>query len=205
MRHGSNTKEPVVRDIYFSADVETDGPVPGPFSMLSVGIVVAGAFDGTHFTRPSDFGSGFYAELKPISSQFQTDALAVNKLDRDRLMFEGEDPRQAMTRACDWIERMAAGGKPVLVAYPLSFDWMWLFWYFTQFSAQGSPFSYSSCYDLKTAYSVKAKVPISEAGRSRVPASLQGTHPHTHHALDDAIEQAELFANIFEWGGHEDA
>lgn len=169
--------------------------------MLSVGIVVAGTFDGTHFSRPSGFEDGFYTELKPISTQFQAEALRVNKLDRDRLMRDGEDPNQAMKRACDWIASKAAGGKPVLVAYPLSFDWMWLFWYFTQFSAQGSPFSYSSCYDLKTAYSVKARVRISEAGRSRVPARLKGTHPHTHHALDDAIEQAELFANLFEWDG----
>jgi hypothetical protein len=201
MRHESSTTEPNLRDVYFSADVETDGPIPGPFSMLSVGIVVAGQFDGNSFTRPSDFKNGFYAELRPISNQFQAEALAVNKLDRNRLLKEGEEPQHAITRARDWITTVAAGGKPVLVAYPLSFDWMWLFWYFTQFLAQGSPFSYSSCYDLKTAYSVKAKVPINEAGRSRVPSTLRGTHPHTHHALDDAIEQAELFANIFEWDG----
>lgn len=29
-------------DLYFSADVETDGPIPGPYSMLSFGIVFAG-------------------------------------------------------------------------------------------------------------------------------------------------------------------
>jgi predicted nucleotidyltransferase len=28
---------------------------------------------------------------------------------------------------------------------------------------------------------------------------LRSRHAHTHHALDDAIEQAEIFANIFEW------
>jgi hypothetical protein len=31
-------------DAYFSADVETDGPIPGPFSMLSFAIVYAGSF-----------------------------------------------------------------------------------------------------------------------------------------------------------------
>jgi hypothetical protein len=30
---------------------------------------------------------------------------------------------------------------------------------------------------------------------------LRSLHGHTHHALDDAIEQAEIFANIFEWEG----
>jgi len=40
-------------DAYFSADVETDGPIPGPFSMLSFAIVYAGTFDGTNFVRPA--------------------------------------------------------------------------------------------------------------------------------------------------------
>lgn len=190
-----------MKDVYFSADVETDGPIPGPFSMLSIGIVLAGTFDGNRFTRPATYEQRFYAELTPISNQFEAEALAVNKLDRDRLSREGEAPREAMTRASEWITSVAGRGKPVLVAYPLSFDWMWLYWYFTQFSSHGSPFSHSRCYDLKTAYAVKAGVPISEAGRSRVPAKLKGSHPHTHHALDDAIEQAELFANMFGWGG----
>jgi hypothetical protein len=28
-------------DIYFSADIEADGPIPGPYSMLSFGLAVA--------------------------------------------------------------------------------------------------------------------------------------------------------------------
>jgi hypothetical protein len=32
-----------------------------------------------------------------------------------------------------------------------------------------------------------------------MPASLLPASPHTHNALDDAIEQGELFANVFEW------
>ena len=41
-------------DVYFSVDDETDGPIPGPFSMLSFAIVYAGAFDGCTFFRPID-------------------------------------------------------------------------------------------------------------------------------------------------------
>lgn len=188
-------------DVYFSADVETDGPVPGPFSMLSFALVYAGTFDGVRFTRPSTYADGFYAELKPISKQFEAEALRVNGLDRDKLVREGKEPSVAMNGASDWIARAANGGKPVLVAYPLSFDWTWLFWYFTQYASDGSPFAHSRCFDLKTAYAVKAGIPVNRAGRSHVPSALRGSQPHTHHALDDAIEQAELFANIFEWKG----
>ena len=188
-------------DAYFSADVETDGPIPGPFSILSFALVYAGSFDGKQFQRPGDYGQTLYRELRPISENFEPEALRVNGLDRKRLLVEGESPSKAMTEACRWVEVVAGTAHPVLVAYPLSFDWSWLYWYFVRFSPEGSPFHYSRCFDVKTALAVKAAIPISEAGRSRVDPSLRSKHTHTHHALDDAIEQAEIFANVFEWEG----
>ena len=188
-------------DAYFSADVETDGPIPGPFSILSFALVYAGSFDGKRFERPKDYRCAFYKELKPISDVFDPEAIRVNGLDRSRLCLEGEPPPSAMTEACRWIRQTAFHGQPVLVAYPLSFDWSWLYWYFIRFSEEGSPFDYSRCFDIKTALAVKAHIPISEAGRSRILPSLRSRHGHTHHALDDAIEQAEIFANVFEWEG----
>lgn len=38
-------------DLYISADVETDGPIPGPYSMLSFGLAVVGSYDGHRFER----------------------------------------------------------------------------------------------------------------------------------------------------------
>lgn len=163
-------------DVYFSADVETDGPIPGPFSMLSFALVYAGTFDGSEFERPSTYDKVFYRELKPISTDSEVEALRVNGLDRDRLVREGCAPEQAMVEASEWVSSMVGAGQPALVAYPLSFDWTWLYWYFIRFCPSGSPFGYSRC-------------------------SLRPSHPHTHHAVDDAVEQAEIFANVFEWHG----
>jgi hypothetical protein len=188
-------------DAYFSADVETDGPIPGPFSILSFGMVYAGSFDGMHFRRPQAYDQSLYKELKPISENYEPEALRVNGLDRWRLSREGESPEKAMTETSRWVKQVAGSARPVLVAYPVSFDWTWLYWYFIRFSSEGSPFDYSRCFDVKTALAVKASIPISEAGRSRVIPSLRSKRPHSHHALEDAIEQAELFANIFEWRG----
>ena len=190
-----------VLDVYFSADVETDGPIPGPFSMLSFGLVLAGTFDGKAFSRPEDYTQSFYRELRPISDEFQVDALKVNGLDRDRLLREGTPPTTAMTEAAKWVSARAGAGRPILVAYPLSFDWSFLYWYFISFSKNGSPFNHSQCFDVKTAFAVKAHIPISSAGRSRLMQNLRSNGVHTHNALDDAIEQAQVFANLFEWGG----
>jgi hypothetical protein len=188
-------------DVYFSADVETDGPIPGRFSMLSFGIVRAGTFDGRRFERPKSYDETFYAELRPISNAFQDEALRINGLDRTRLLREGTDPAQAMADAARFIRSTSGEGRPVLVAYPLSFDWSWLYWYFVAFHAAGSPFDHSRCFDIKTAFAVKAGIPISAAGRSKLPDLLRTTRRHSHNALEDAIEQAEIFANVFEWEG----
>ena len=192
-------------DVYFSADVETDGSIPGPYSMLSFALVYAGAFDGKCFYRPPALDRHFYIELRPISDDFQPDALRVNGLDRERLSVEGNDPIDAMTRAASWVSDQANAGSPVLVAYPLSFDWTWLYWYFVRFSTLGSPFGHSRGFDLKTAIAVKLGKTVSSSGRSRIPDLLKSMHQHTHHALDDAIEQADIFANLFTMGHQYDS
>ncbi len=202
VRLATSRKRGAAVDVYFSADIETDGPIPGPFSMLSFALVYAGTFDGSEFTHPKNYSHTFYRELKPISETFQREALQVNGLDRERLCAEGAKPELALGEAADWVKSVAGEGTPVLVAYPLSFDWAWLYWYFTRFSSSGSPFNHSLCFDLKTAYAIKASVPIADAGKSKLLPFLRPNHAHTHNALEDAIEQAEIFANVFEWRGN---
>lgn len=184
-------------DVYFSADVETDGPIPGPYSMLSFAIVFAGTYDGANFVRPTNYGQSLYCELKPISDHFQPEAMAINGLDRVELAKRGDEPIHAMTSAAQWVRQNAGQGNPVLVAYPLGFDWTWLYWYFINFSESGSPFDYSRGFDIKTAIAVKTGRTISTSTRAKLPDPYKSHRPHTHNALDDAIEQAEIFANLF--------
>jgi hypothetical protein len=190
-----------VTDLYVSADVESDGPIPGEYSMLSFGLAVAGTFDGTTF-RPAPSGEAtFYRELQPISARFDADALRVSGLERDRLANGGAAPADAMADAARWVGEQAAGDRrPVLVAYPAVFDWMFLHWYFVRFAGR-SPFGFSGALDMKTMYQQKAGVVLGRAGRRDLPASLVPDAPHTHNALDDAIEQGEIFARLVAWNG----
>ena len=87
------------------------------------------------------------------------------------------------------------------VGYPAVFDWSWLYWYFTRFSDHGSPFGFSGCLDIKTMLAVKAKAPLSRANKAHLPAHLSPHAKHTHNALDDAVEQGELFVRLFQWNG----
>lgn len=184
-------------DVYFSVDVETDGPIPGRFSMLSFALVYAGAFDGRTFFQPPVYNHSFYRELRPIYDEYEPEAMQVNGLDRDYLLLHGEEPIIAMVEAATWIENTVGKSEPIFVAYPLSFDWTWMYWYFIQFAKGGSPFGFSKCFDIKTAMALSLGRTVKSVGKDRIPGILKSSSPHTHNALDDAVSQAELFSNIF--------
>src|SRR6266508_1156457 len=88
-RHGEGGTWPKtvsnLPELYVAVDVEADGPIPGPYSMISLGMAVAGRPDLT-----------FYTELRPISDDFVPQALAVSGLDRDRLLREAPPAEDAM-------------------------------------------------------------------------------------------------------------
>lgn len=185
-------------DAFFSVDVETDGPIPGPFSMLSFAFVFAGTFDGGKFKREPTFSKTFYRELKPISMRFDEESLRVSGLNRDFLVQHGEDPKDAIMDANDWVLNIADGRCPVLVAYPLSFDWTWLYWYFVNFLDGDSPFKHSRCFDAKTAVALTTRRTVCKSGRHNLPNHLKSDFKHTHNALDDAIEQADIVSKVLE-------
>ena len=105
-----------------------------------------------------------------------------------------------MTRFAEWVRETAGEGRPVFTAYPASFDWNWVSTYLARYAPE-NPFGFSGVMDMKTMYMVKADVRIGKAAKRAMPSHLLSTRPHTHNALDDAIEQADLFANLFEWAG----
>lgn len=189
-----------MNDIYISADIEADGPIPGPYSMLAFGLAVAGTFDGTKFEPRNPADLTFYRELKPISDNFEPAALQVCGLDRDALATSGSEPAEAMRDAARWVLDQAGALRPVLVGYPVVFDWMFLHWYFVRFVGE-SPFGFASALDIKTIYQQKAGVTLDAAGRAHLPADLSSGRPHTHDAVEDAIEQAEIFNRLFVWKG----
>ncbi|MFJ5632276.1 exonuclease [Streptomyces goshikiensis] len=184
--------------IYISVDIEADGPIPGPYSMISFGASVAGRQDGAVYTAADPERDTFYRELRPISERYEDAALAVSGLDRDRLLREGAEPAAAMAEFRAWVREVCAGAQPVMCAYPAAFDWMFLYWYLIEFGGD-SPFGHSGCLDMKTLYAAKARVPLRAAVKGAMPRGLLSDRPHTHHALDDAIEQAELMSNLMLW------
>lgn len=103
-----------------------------------------------------------------------------------------QDPTDAMRRYVAWINGLP--GRPVFVAYPAGFDFLFIYWYLIRFVGE-SPFSYSAL-DIKTYAMAMLKTEYRASVKGNMPAHWFDPLPHTHQALDDAIEQGALFCNM---------
>lgn len=190
-------------ELYFSIDVETDGPIPGDCNMVSVGASVCGSTMLGEGFRRIDGGPSFYRELR---TEFLGDEKTREWLAGQGFTVNGPeaiDPDAAMSHFKHWVLRMSEEreARPVFVAYPLSFDWSFTHWYFEHFLGYRSdPFGFSNALDIKTAFSMKSGRGLLGSTKKSMPDSVKKVKTaHTHNALDDAIGQGELFANLMEW------
>ncbi len=173
------------REIYVSTDVESDGPIPGPHSMLSIG---AAAFrdDGT---RVSTFSANLDT-LAGAAADPKTAAWWVSRPDTWAACRENPRPPDlAMRDFRRWVESLP--GLPVFVAYPAGYDFTFVYWYLVRFTG-GSPFSHSAL-DIKTMAMCLLGCGYRDATKRNMPKRWFSDRKHTHVALDDAIEQGDLF------------
>ena len=82
----------------------------------------------------------------------------------------------------------------MFVAYPAGFDFTFVYWYCHRFAGR-SPFSHSAL-DVKTLAMAVLGTRFHETAKRAMPRRWFDPLPHTHVALDDAIEQGALFCNI---------
>ncbi|MBI1213087.1 MAG: exonuclease [Alphaproteobacteria bacterium] len=165
---------------YIMVDIESDGPIPGDYSMIAIGaIVVEPKLERT-----------FRATLKPISEKWIPDALGVTGFTREETLAFSE-PKAVMEAFADWLKE-AAGDNPRFIADNAGFDWQFVNWYFHHFLGR-NPFGWSSM-GLGSIY----------AGLSK---SMRGSFKHlrrtvhTHDPLDDARGNAEALLTMIETMG----
>jgi hypothetical protein len=103
-----------------------------------------------------------------------------------------QDPAVAMPAYVAWLK--ALRGTPVFVAYPAGFDFLFVYWYLIRFAGQ-SPFSFSAL-DVKTYAMALLRTEYRQSVKRNMPRRWFDPLPHTHRALDDALEQGTLFCNM---------
>ncbi|GAB4425739.1 MAG: hypothetical protein Kow002_15140 [Anaerolineales bacterium] len=173
-------------EFYISVDVETAGPNPGTYAMLSIGACAV--------LEPA---RAFYVELKPDKEAVLPAALQVSGLDMDELAQNGQDPKEAMRAFADWVASVTPPDhRPVFVAFNAPFDWMFVNDYFHRYLGR-NPFGHSAL-DMKALFMGITGVAWSETSFEKVTKYYKINHPLTHHALQDARDQANVFRKMLE-------
>jgi len=176
------------KEIYVSTDVEADGPIPGQNSMLS--------FASAVFDEGKNLLSTFAANLEllpgakpdPKTMEWWKSKPEAWEACRKDLRL----PDEAMRDYLAWLKGLP--GIPVFVGYPAAYDFMFVYWYLIRFTGE-SPFSHSAL-DIKTLAMALLKKPYRQCVKRNMPKRWFDDLPHSHRALDDAIEQGAMFCNM---------
>ncbi len=174
--------------VYFSLDVETDGPCPGLHSMLSLGCVALspdGVELGDYYVNLTLLPE---ATLDPKTMEFW----AQHQKYYDMTRTWCQTPEEAMPHFAEWVKSF--GGSPVAVCMPSGFDFTWVYYYLHRFAGH-SPFSFSVL-DMKTMAMCMLKLPYRQSVKKNWPRAWFSKLPHTHVAIDDAREQGQTFINM---------
>ena len=156
-------------------DIESDGPIPGDYSMISFGAVIV----------DEELNKTFYGKLKPISEKWIPDALKVAGFSREEtLVFD--DPREVMSEFANWIKNNSRS-KPMFFSDNNGFDWQFINWYFIHFIGE-NPFGFSST-NLGSLY----KGMVNDMFQNF--KHLRKTK-HTHNPVDDAMGNAEALLHM---------
>jgi hypothetical protein len=161
-----------------SVDIEADGPIPGKYSMISLGAVVI----------ESALNRTFYGTLRPISDEYIEAALKSTGFTREETL-RFPVPRETMWDFYEWITEINKDQSrlPMFVSDNAGFDWMFTCWYFHTYT-RGNPFGFSSL-SLTSLYKGWDRNLFSSFKHLR-------DTKHTHNALDDAKGNAEAFLKL---------
>lgn len=175
-------------EIYVSTDIESDGPIPGPHSMLS--------FASAAYLADKTLVSTFSANLETLEGALgdprTMEFWAQNPKAWQACRENPQPPAVAMKAYVAWLKSLP--GRPVFVGYPVAFDFLFVYWYLIRFAGE-SPFSHSAL-DIKTLAMVLLKKDYRDSTKRNMPRRWFDDLPHTHIALDDAIGQGAMFCNM---------
>ena len=175
-------------EIYVSTDIEADGPIPGPHSMLSIGSAA--------FLPDKTIVSSFSANLETLPGATQ-DSRTMEWWKGfpqawEACRLDPRPPASVMAEYLKWLQALA--GRPIFLGWPASWDFMWVYWYLVRFTGE-RPFR-ENALDIRSYAMGMRKSSFHMTSRSYLPKRWFDERPHTHVALEDALEQGALFCNM---------
>lgn len=172
-------------EIYVSTDVEADGPIPGPHSMCS--------FASAAYLPDTSLLSTFSANLKALPGAMGHPEQMAWWADHPEAWracrVNPRPPEDVMPEYVTWLETLP--GRPVFVAYPVGFDFGFVYWYLMRFVGS-SPFGHHGI-DIRSYAMAMLKRNYASSSWDQYPPRWSSDLPHSHVALDDALRQGALF------------
>jgi DNA polymerase III epsilon subunit-like protein len=167
-------------ETWVSVDLETNGAVPGLYDLVSIGACVIGDTDKV-----------FYAEVRPQGLGVDPEATAIHRLRADYLAAHGMDVVSVVALFVGWARQVSGASRPVFCSWG-TFDWMWVGWHLERHGRRYThPFGPNSL-DLKSYYLGLTKGPQWRTAQKRWMPEDDLRGGHTHNALEDAVEQAQM-------------
>lgn len=166
---------------YIVVDVESDGGLLGTNSMVCFGAVIV--------DKEGRLNKTFYGQLKPISNEYNPEALAVSGFSRkEHEAFD--EPIKVMIEFAKWIKENSVGAH-ILVSDNNGYDASWINWYFLTYVGT-NPFGWSSrrIGDMYAGFMNDAKYQWKKHRKTS----------HTHHPVDDAKGNAEALLYLINKG-----
>ncbi|MBI3897676.1 MAG: exonuclease [Gammaproteobacteria bacterium] len=176
-------------EIYVSTDIEADGPIPGPHSMLSFASVAYLADKTELQTFSANLETLPGATVDPRTAEWWKnfpEAWAACRKDT-------RSPEVVMPEYLKWLQ--ALPGTPIFLGWPANWDFMWIYWYLVRFTGE-RPFR-ENALDVRSYAMGMRKSTFRQTSRTYLPKRWFDERPHTHVALDDALEQGTLFCNMY--------
>jgi len=156
----------------FIVDVESDGPAPGLYSMVSFGAIKV----------DENLDTTFHGQVRPICEKWIPEALAVSGVTREQHQ-QYEDAEAVMPQFAAWLQEYSVE-RPVFVSDNLAFDWQFINYYFHAFLGS-NPFGFSGR-RIGDLYSGLVKDMWAASAWKKLRKTA-----HTHNPVDDAKGNAE--------------
>jgi DNA polymerase III epsilon subunit-like protein len=160
-------------------DCESDGPIPGDYSMVCFGAVKV---------EPT-LKKTFYGKIRPISDIWQPEALAISGFSREaHLTFD--EPEKVMKEFADWIKETSID-KPIFISDNNGYDFAFVNYYFHKFYGS-NPFGWSSrrIGDLYCGMKMDSRASWKHLRKTK----------HDHNPINDAMANAEALLEIQKMG-----
>lgn len=162
----------------YVVDIEADGPIPGDFSMIEIGIV----------KLTEELKETLHLQIKPITMNWDPKVLAVTGYEREDVERFQYDAYEAMSMLKNWISvTNKKETRPIYFSDNIAFDWMFTHWYFIHFLNE-DPFGWSGR-NINDIFKGLSK------NMRRNHKKLRDTK-HTHNPVDDAKGNAEALLKM---------